>query len=592
MMKQTDKTVISVKKVAGVLGMVCAAMCSTETDNWCAFLAADKEYNEPWEESCEYSLNLNLNGFVGSGGEEQGEGETLTLTSAGPEETEEEHPELERRGGEKRKGEDESEGEEEESEGERERRGRGKKPKKKKAKSKKCQEWMSEVPLYILPNTTVEKLERVIEANKQALHEIYEAHIQEQEKKAGCKTGSLEWIERAKEVLKEAANTMGKEEGERELTELLKSAVKVYEKELEDRERVARAAMTKWIPEYRKAFDALLKEKETVASLFTSGNWDAKVYQMAKDSNVPFNSYTMIVKVLQKGLEDLEMGRPIRDIRRSDAVTRKLVKRREFRSELCGTNRERTYTGLEHHVKNTLFYPVIAALWYNHLHSQPHRGKKLSISSVTIYAKVEECESTLRYLEARRRDLEETLCSGAEGEGEGEREQSEEKRNSLREIQELIASRREKGRLLSDICRRVENYVLEYKASGAEMHSSSYLEVVETYLIGEDGKRDGKRDGRLEETLKALYKMMEESGHLENVRKRRRGEDAAKNYLKDEYKLKIMRQWMNAIDIEVIVIRLKLKQLELKPEDSRHRNRKPRKPRKNPGAEGSVPRLQ
>lgn len=368
-----------------------------------------------------------------------------------------------------------------------------------------------------LKKARVEALERVIEVNKRALDELMEKHKADLEGRTGCRIGSLEWIDNVKETLRRVAEKMD----QREIRELLENAVERYREELKEKTAAIKNALHKWIPRYKKALKAFYRKRETVAQLFRNGKWNDNVHRMAKRARIHAQSYKMIAKILQQGLGDVAKGQDIQDLRNDCGARKSLGEIRTFRSDRNTEAEQNAHKGVEHHIKNTIFYPVMAALSSDYHRRDNHKYKKTKKSFAPVYEKLADCLESLGDLKKKVESLEEL-------------------RNKK------VTMRKEEVKVLGSVCGYLEGYVKKVRVLAGQDFRVLYMEGVEAYVM-EQERRGG---GRLERVMRALYRITVEIGHLENVMRKRRGEEV-KGYLSTNYKNRIMAKWVKAVRSEV-----------------------------------------
>lgn len=400
---------------------------------------------------------------------------------------------------------------------------------------KKYAKWRTDVPQEVLQGATQADLETVIAANKASLAALRNDQLTDLDNSTGCRTGSLEWIERIGALLKGVAEKMegrgesGEEmgEGAEGLLDLVGQTARRYEVEASERRSFLEESANTSIPCYLSLLEGLLLYKETVLEIIRSEECaiiGGRV--LAKILNTRAPTCALMITVIKKGLEDMAMGREIEDVRRHENVSARIDKRREIRS--FESERGQYGVSVAKPLKHTLFYITMAALWYDCASDRycfRYWDKRMGgEASLNFGAKAG----------AFRKRLEKILEKASElGEGE-------EAREVRHRVETLIGE-------IETVC-SVYMHGLAYLAEGGTFFRRQilYIEAAETYLKNEAERENGD----LEKLLAILYKAMRESGHLEVLQRESEETDLKGRYWHNSYKYKIAAAWLKIVSFK------------------------------------------
>lgn len=466
--------------------------------------------------------------------------------------------------GEEEEGEEEKEEEKEEKEGplelhlRRERRRRRREDQKNMKKK-----WNIPVPRSVLKGATVEDVERVIVANKQALESISEEYRAELEGRTECRINSLEWLEALRKVLKKSLEDLKRRRGEKEgkdeaeiekVIELVEKAIVGYEAELKDRRKYLRERVNKWLRLYSCAFNQCLENKEDVTKAIRKGEDAAKKAMItamirqkrSRRGAVNGKVYMVVVRGIEKGLEDLARGRPIEDIRRSPCVVYRIYKARECKGVRRDGGNEKKEHSL-YHVKNTFFFVATSAIHFDISRKCYFRkaSKEERVQDVPspFLQQIGELKERLGKISCRA-DIFLNVCFLYDGAGEG----IERLRREGERVRDRVALEMEELDVVEEVYRLIcrKECAGEYEGERVE---TLLTEMIESY-VKEKGERG---DGDLERVLRAFYRVMKRSGHGECAGEKREDGSCRIASLRD-YKVARVAKWLKAVAEEVGVM--------------------------------------
>lgn len=215
-------------------------------------------------------------------------------------------------------------------------------------------------------NVGVRDLESVLENNKKVLRILYQGHRADLEDKTNCRKGSLEWIRRIRDVLGAAVEGMERngDGGDTEaIVALLKARVRGYEVELKTRGKYFVEAVRKWIPQYARMLNVILRSKQFFLTALQKGQYLHMRQVLIARCKVRCNTYKTLQEVVGQGLEDIAGGRTVRNLTENRAVAAKINRGRARRLSKTGRY---GLSCVELPLKYTFFFIGDAAVRFQH----------------------------------------------------------------------------------------------------------------------------------------------------------------------------------------------------------------------------------